>query len=151
MYKVFSRIIYLVLALVFSIVIIIYGTISLSKPSNDGKLVVDEIFEAVSIKKDQWGIPHIEAKNQHDALFAYGYTIAKDRLFQMDIQRRLARGELSEILGEDLIEIDKMFRTYLISYEAKQYLSDTSKISSEALKYIDAYLQGVNYFIKNRT
>ena len=111
-------------------------------------MVVDDILEKVSIKKDQWGIPHIEAKNQHDALFAYGYTVAKDRLFQMDIQRRLARGELSEILGEDLIEIDKMFRAYLISYKAKQYLSDTSKISSDALKYIDAYIQGVNYFIK---
>ncbi len=148
MYKVFSRIIYLILGLVFATVIIIYGTISLSKPSNDGKLVVDYILEKVSIKKDQWGIPHIEAKNQYDALFAYGYTVAKDRLFQMDIQRRLARGELSEILGEDLIEIDKMFRTYLISYKAKQYLSDTSKISPDALKYIDAYIQGVNYFIK---
>ena len=148
MYKVFSRIIYLILGLVFAILIVIYGIISLAKPSNNGKVVVDDILEKVSIKKDQWGIPHIEAKNQHDALFAYGYTVAKDRLFQMDIQRRLARGELSEILGEDLIEIDKMFRTYLISNKAKQYLSDTSKISSDALKYIDAYIQGVNYFIK---
>ena len=148
MNSVFSRIIYLILGLAVAIVIIIYGTISLSKPSNDGKLVVDEILENVTIKKDQWGIPHIAAKNQHDALFAYGYTVAKDRLFQMDLQRRLARGELSEILGEDLIEIDKMFRTYLISNKAKQYLSDTSKISSGALKYIDAYIQGVNYFIK---
>ena len=56
-------------------------------------------------------------------------------LFQMDIQRRLARGELSEILGEDLIEIDKMFRTYLISNKAKKYLSDTSKISSDTKIY----------------
>ena len=146
--KVFSRIIYLILGLAFAIIIIIYGIVHISKPSNDGKVVVDEILEKVSIQKDQWGIPHIEAKNQHDALFAYGYTVAKDRLFQMDIQRRLARGELSEILGEDLIEIDKMFRTYLISNKAKKYLSDTSKISSDALKYIDAYIQGVNYFIK---
>ena len=146
--KVFSRIIYLILGLAFAIIIIIYGIVHISKPSNDGKVVVDDILEKVSIKKDQWGIPHIEAKNQHDALFAYGYTVAKDRLFQMDIQRRLARGELSEILGEDLIEIDKMFRTYLISNKAKKYLSDTSKISSDALKYIDAYIQGVNYFIK---
>ena len=148
MNKVFSRIIYLILGLAFTVIIIIYGIVHISKPSNDGKVVVDEILEKVSIKKDQWGIPHIEAKNQHDALFAYGYTVAKDRLFQMDIQRRLARGELSEILGEDLIEIDKMFRTYLISNKAKKYLSDTSKISSDALKYIDAYIQGVNYFIK---
>ncbi len=144
----FSRIIYLIIGLVFAIVIIIYGMVIISKPNNDGKVVVDEILETVSIKKDQWGIPHILAKNQHDALFAYGYTVAKDRLFQMDLQRRLAKGELSEILGEDLIEIDKMFRTYLISNKAKQYLSDTSKISSGALKYIDAYIQGVNYFIK---
>ena len=43
----------------------------------------------------------IKAKNQHDAIFTYGYTIAKDRLFQMDLQRRLARGELSEILGKE--------------------------------------------------
>ena len=148
MYKVFSRIIFVFIGFVFTLIISIFSILEISKPSNDGKVVVEEIFEAVSIKKDQWGIPHIEAKNQHDALFAYGYTVAKDRLFQMDIQRRLARGELSEILGEDLIEIDKMFRTYLISYKAKQYLSDTSKISSDALKYIDAYIQGVNYFIK---
>ena len=148
MYKVFSRIIFVFIGLVFTLIISIFSILEISKPSNDGKVVVEEILEKVYIKKDQWGIPHIEAKNQHDALFAYGYTIAKDRLFQMDIQRRLARGELSEILGEDLIEIDKMFRTYLISYKAKQYLSDTSKISSDALKYIDAYIQGVNYFIK---
>ena len=146
--KVFSRIIYLILGLAFATIIIIYAIVHISKPSNDGKVVVDEILEKVSIQKDQWGIPHIEAKNQHDALFAYGYTVAKDRLFQMDIQIRLARVELSEILGEDLIEIDKMFRTYLISNKAKKYLSDTSKISSDALKYIDAYIQGVNYFIK---
>ena len=148
MYKVFSRIIFVFIVLVFTLIISIYSILEISKPSNDGKVVVEEIFETVSIKKDQWGIPHILAKNQHDALFAYGYTVAKDRLFQMDIQRRLAKGELSEILGEDLIEIDKMFRTYLISNKAKQYLSDTSKISSVALNYIDAYIQGVNYFIK---
>ena len=93
--KVFSRIIYLILGLAFATIIIIYAIVHISKPSNDGKVVVDEILEKVSIQKDQCGIPHIEAKNQHDALFAYGYTVAKDRLFQMDIQRRLARGELS--------------------------------------------------------
>ncbi len=148
MNKNFARFIFVFIALVFTIIISIYSIIVISKPSNDGKLVVNEILSNVTVKKDQWGIPHIEAKNQHDALFAYGYTVAKDRLFQMDLQRRLARGELSEILGEDLVEIDKMFRTYLISYKAKQYISDTSKINPDALKYIDAYIQGVNYFIK---
>ena len=67
----------------------------------------------------------------------------------MDLQRRLARGELSEILGKDLLNIDKMLRTYGISYYAKQYVTDTSKINPEALKYVDAFIEGINYFIKN--
>ena len=66
----------------------------------------------------------------------------------MDLQRRLARGELSEILGKDLIEIDKMFRTYLISYYAKKYISDTTKISQDALNYVDFFIEGVNYYIE---
>ena len=148
LYKFFSKIFLLVLTLIIISLISIFILINTSKPSNDGELIINQILDSVSIKKDQWGIPHIEAKNQHDALFAYGYTVAKDRLFQMDLQRRLARGELSEILGEDLLEIDKMFRSYLIAHKAKQYISDTSKISAYALKYIDAYIQGVNYFIK---
>ena len=56
-------------------------------------------------------------------MFAYGYTVAKDRLFQMDLQRRLSQGKLSELLGEDLIEIDIMFRTYLFKNWAENYLS----------------------------
>ena len=52
--KVFSRIIYLILGLAFAIIIIIYGIVHISKPSNDCKVVVDEILEKVSIQKDQW-------------------------------------------------------------------------------------------------
>jgi penicillin amidase len=88
--KVFSRIIYLILGLAFAIIIIIYGIVHISKPSNDGKVVVDEILEKVSIQKDQWGIPHIEAKNQHDALFAYGYTVAKDRFVSNGYSKKIS-------------------------------------------------------------
>ena len=86
---------------------------SFGKPSNNNGIVnISNVLDSVTVIKDQWGIPHIEAKNQHDAIFTYGYTIAKDRLFQMDLQRRLARGELSEILGKDLVKIDKMLKLY---------------------------------------
>ena len=66
----------------------------------------------------------------------------------MDLQRRLARGELSEILGKDLVKIDKMLRTYMIVHHAKKYVADSSNINPEALKYVDAYIEGINYFIK---
>jgi len=146
--KKFSKFIFFVIGLVFTIIIAVYFIIAVSKPSNDGKVAINEIFSNVTIKKDQWGIPHIEAQNQHDALFAYGYTIAKDRLFQMDLQRRLARGELSEILGKDLVKIDKMLRTYMIVHHAKKYIADSLKISTDALKYVDAFVEGINFFIK---
>ena len=81
--------------------------IHFSSPTDDGKITTDLVDARVTVTKDQWGIPHISASNEQDAMFAYGYTVAKDRIFQMDLQRRLARGELAEILGEDLVALIK--------------------------------------------
>lgn len=149
MKKIIYRILFVLISILFLIIISLYSLINLSKPSNNGIVNISNVLDSVTVIKDQWGIPHIEAKNQHDAIFTYGYTIAKDRLFQMDLQRRLARGELSEILGKDLVKIDKMLRTYMIVHHAKKYIADSSKISSDALKYVDAFIEGINYFIKN--
>ena len=149
MKKIIYRTLFVLITILFLIIISFYSLINLSKPSNNGTVNISNVFDSVTVIKDQWGVPHIEAKNQHDAIFTYGYTLAKDRLFQMDLQRRLARGELSEILGKDLIKIDKMLRTYGISYHAKQYVNDTSKINPLALKYVDAFIEGINYFVKN--
>ena len=138
-----------VLFTVFAVLIIsVFGFINLNKPSNNGTVYISNVLESVTVVKDEWGIPHIEAENQHDAIFTYGYTIAKDRLFQMDLQRRLARGQLAEILGKDLVKIDKMLRTYMLAHHAKKYISDSTKISPDALKYVDAFIEGINYFIK---
>ena len=77
-----------VLFTVFAVLIIsVFGFINLNKPTNNGKVYISNVLESVTVVKDEWGIPHIEAENQHDAIFTYGYTIAKDRLFQMDLQR----------------------------------------------------------------
>ena len=149
MKKIIYRILFVLISILFLIIISLYSLINLSKPSNNGIVNISNVLDSVTVIKDQWGIPHIEAKNQHDAIFTYGYTIAKDRLFQMDLQRRLARGELSEILGKDLVKIDKMLRTYMIVHHAKKYISDSSKISTDALKYVDAFIEGINCFIKN--
>ena len=131
-----------------ALIISVFGFINLNKPSNNGTVYISNVLESVTVVKDEWGIPHIEAENQHDAIFTYGYTIAKGRLFQMDLQRRLARGQLAEILGKDLVKIDKMLRTYMLAHHAKKYISDSTKISPDALKYVDAFIEGINYFIK---
>ena len=148
MKKIIYRALFILISILFLIIISIFSLFNLSKPSNNGIVNISNVLDSVTVLKDQWGIPHIEAKNQHDAIFTYGYTIAKDRLFQMDLQRRLARGELSEILGKDLVKIDKMLRTYMIVHHAEKYIADTSNISPEALKYVDAFIEGINYLIK---
>ena len=148
MKKIIYRALFILISILFLIIISIFSLINLSKPSNNGIINISNVLDSVTVLKDQWGIPHIEAKNQHDAIFTYGYTIAKDRLFQMDLQRRLARGELSEILGKDLVKIDKMLRTYMIVHHAEKYIADSSNISPEALKYVDAFIEGINYLIK---
>ncbi|MCP4022642.1 MAG: penicillin acylase family protein [Desulfobacteraceae bacterium] len=117
-------------------------------PDLDGIVLTENVSGETKIIRDQWGIPHINAGNGEDAHFALGFTIAQDRLFQMELQRRLARGELSEILGESLLKVDKMFRTYLFRRCAQDYLAEAEKINPKALEYLDAFLSGVNHFVK---
>lgn len=73
-------------------------------PTIDGTVYAPAIRQETRVVRDQWGIPHISAQNGTDAFFAYGYTIAQDRLFQIEMQSRLARGELAEILGASFLK-----------------------------------------------
>src|SRR5580704_14036039 len=63
------------------------------------------------IVRDQRGVPHIQADNDHDLFFAFGYAVAQDRLFQLDYLRRKALGTLAEILGPDALKLDLLYRT----------------------------------------
>ena len=116
-------------------------------PDIDGSVVTIGVKEKTQIVRDKWGVPHIKAENAKDAYFALGFTLAQDRLFQMELQRRLARGELSQILGPKLLKIDKMFRTLMLRHRGEAYLADEDKINPEALQYLDAFLEGVNHFV----
>ncbi len=116
-------------------------------PEIDATLTTSRIKGKTQISRDKWGVPHIQAANGEDAYFALGFTTAQDRLFQMELQRRLAKGELAEILGPDLLNVDKMFRTLGLKNRAEEYLADERNINPEALQYLDAFLEGINHFI----
>ncbi|MFC1858744.1 penicillin acylase family protein [Thermodesulfobacteriota bacterium] len=116
-------------------------------PDIDGSVATSRVKEKTQITRDKWGVPHIKAENAKDAYFALGFTLAQDRLFQMELQRRVARGELAQILGSSLLAVDKMFRTLMLRHRGKAYLADEEKINPEALKLLDAFLEGVNYFV----
>lgn len=117
-------------------------------PDIDGTFYSESIQEKVTVIRDNWGVPHISAANGSDAYFAYGFTLAQDRLFQMELHRRIARGEIAELFGPAFLDFDRRFRTLLFRHTAERILEKTDSIDPEALKLLDAFLEGVNYFIE---
>ena len=88
-------------------------------PQLDGSLQVRGLSAPVTVTRDRHGVPTIEAANTEDLFFAQGYVTAQDRLWQMDVMRRFASGELSEILGPDTTEIDREQRILGLRAAAK--------------------------------
>jgi penicillin G amidase len=107
-------------------------------------LAVAGLRDRVTVRRDERGIPYIEAKNDEDLYFAQGYVIASDRLWQMDLLRRNERGELAEVLGNAVLEQDKQHRTLGFSQEVE---IEFSRASPEARAVLEAYANGVNAYI----
>jgi penicillin amidase len=101
----------------------------------------------VRIARDERGIPHIEAASEEDLYFAQGYATAADRLWQMDMLRRTARGELAEIFGRVALEEDKRHRTYGFARLAD---SLEANAAAETRSVLEAYARGVNAYIESR-
>jgi penicillin amidase len=114
-------------------------------PQIDGTASLLGLQHDVTVERDQWGVPHIRAASLEDLEEAQGYVMAQDRLWQMDLLRRVARGQLSEILGPATISIDKDFRTLGFSRAAAR---DVAQMDAEPRKLIEAYARGVNAFIE---
>jgi penicillin G amidase len=109
------------------------GTIHLAGP--DGP---------ITVIRDRYGVPHVQAGDIHDALFAQGYVTAQDRLWQMDFNRRIAAGRLAEIFGTQEVDADKFLRTLGLAQSAQ---NDVARLSPDLHAELDAYSQGVNAFI----
>jgi len=117
-----------------------------STPAQAGTntLAVAGLRDRVTVRRDERGIPYIEAKNDEDLYFAQGYVIASDRLWQMDLLRRNERGELAEVLGNAVLEQDKQHRTLGFSQEVE---IEFARASPEARAVLEAYANGVNAYI----
>ena len=115
------------------------------QPQRSGTLTLTQLKAPVSVRYDERGVPHIRAENEADLYRALGYVQAQDRLFQMEMMRRLAQGELAEVLGPKLADVDKLFRTLGIRQHAQTAVArmDLKSASSQALA---AYLDGINQF-----
>jgi len=119
------------------------------QPQRDGELRMSTLQAPVTVDYDERGVPHIRAENEADMYRALGFVHAQDRLFQMELLRRLARGELAEVLGEKLVPTDRLFRTLEIARHADAYAArlDASSPSTQALQH---YLEGINQYQSSR-
>ncbi|MBP8185853.1 MAG: penicillin acylase family protein, partial [Pseudomonas sp.] len=88
------------------------------QPLRSGEVSLANLQAPVSVRYDERGVPHIQAQNETDMYRALGYVHAQDRLFQMEMMRRLSRGELAAVLGPKLIDTDRLFRTLGIRQHA---------------------------------
>ncbi len=117
----------------------------LKSQTANSSIELSYLHDKVVIRRDERGIPYIEASNEADLYLAQGYATACDRLWQMDFLRRTARGELAEILGSRAIEQDKLHRLYGFTKLAESLLARASKETRVAL---ESYARGVNAFIE---
>ncbi|HCA23929.1 MAG TPA: penicillin acylase family protein, partial [Pseudomonas sp.] len=119
-----------------------------AEAKRSGKLKLEGLTAPVSVYYDAWGVPHIDAQSEHDAYLALGYVHAQDRLFQMDLLRRIGGGRLSELFGAESFATDRFFRTLGISRYARQYAERLEQqADSPQVQLIHAYQDGINQYI----
>ncbi len=115
-------------------------------PQIEGTLVRPGLNGTVEIVRDRWGVPHIYAKDAHDLFFAQGFVHAQDRLWQMEVHRRVAQGRLSEFFGELTLDADRAARTFGFQRLGSH---DLAQASSDLQGIFHAYTKGVNAFLEH--
>ena len=119
-----------------------------SLPQLEGTLALSGLTAPVEIVRDRYGVPHIYAGSVEDAYFALGFVHAQDRLWQMEMNRRIGSGRLSEALGAATLDADKFLRTLGVRRVAEATLK---ALSATARSQLDAYAAGVNAFLAQRS
>ena len=122
----------------------------LSRPASvaSKQLRVNGLAKPVEIIRDHWGVPHIYARNPDDLFFAQGYSAAQDRLFQIDLWRRIGTGKLAAVLGPQYLKRDRVAR--LVRYrgdwdrEWRSYSPDAKAIATSFTSGINAYIQALD-------
>src|SRR5256712_40011 len=113
-------------------------------PRAKGKVSLKGLREGAEIVRDRWGVPHIYASNLNDLAFAVGYAQAQDRLWQMEMNRRAAAGTLAELLGEPVLEIDRMTRRIGFRRAAERDWAEADGVERQAL---EGYSAGINAYV----
>ncbi|MER3319125.1 MAG: penicillin acylase family protein [Allomuricauda sp.] len=146
--KKYKKVLLVLAGLLLLVIIGIAIFVNSLKPDYGGEKSLPGISNEITTYFDIYGIPHIYADNEPDAMRALGYVHAQDRLWQMELLRRVAKGRLSEVFGQDMVKTDKFFLSLGIDDHTKSTISNLDK-QSETIVLAQAYLDGINEFIKS--
>lgn len=123
----------------------VYIQLNQLEPDYEGELHLPRVTNTVSISWDSSGVVHIRGGNMDDVIFASGFAAAKERLWQMELMRRMGKGELSEVFGDTTVRIDKLFLTLgLKEWAVENYRS----LSRESKQWLKQYTEGINAFLE---
>ncbi len=118
-----------------------------SVPLFSGELKLSMLQKKVTVTTDEFGVPHIVAENEEDLFYAFGFVAAKERLFQMEMLRRIGSGRLSEILGKPVIEADKLLRTLRLRKSMEEFLNKhQASLDPHMLKLCEQFFKGINEY-----
>lgn len=118
-----------------------------SLPEVDGEAAAPGLAREVEVVRDRWGVPHVYAQSQAEAAYGLGYAHAQDRLWQMELQRRIAAGRLSEALGAATVDADRFLRA-LDFYRRVE--SAWPRLAADVRAVLEAYAAGVNAYLATR-
>src|SRR5690242_19733260 len=110
-------------------------------PKTSGTIEVEGLKGPVRVRRDRWGVPHVEAGSRPDLWFGQGFCHAQDRLWQMDFYRRVAVGRICEFAGEEALPVDRLMRTLGIRRAAER---EAAALDDELLEVLDTFCTGVN-------
>ena len=146
LWKVLATVIIVLLVVLLLIVSGGYVFVRRSFPKTDGTIQVADLKSKVEVYRDRHGIPHLYADNLEDLFFSQGYVHAQDRLWQMEFNRRIGNGTLSEVLGEATLSTDRFLRTIGTRRAAE---ADWAVLDDKRRLALESYAAGVNAFIES--
>jgi penicillin G amidase len=136
-------------AIAILVLIVLFYTGRLAKkglPDYNAGIEMKTLYQPVKVYRDSFAIPHIYAKNEHDLYMVTGYLMAQDRMWQMDLLRRVTLGRLSEIFGDDFVGTDILLRSLSFKEKSESILAEAD---SSLLIALNAFSEGVNAYIAN--
>ena len=143
--KIFYALLVLIILLLITGLIIVRYVSHTGMPAYSGTINLKGLSGEVTVTRDELGIPHIYAGNEKDLYTAVGYVMAQDRLWQMDLLRRVTLGRLSEIFGSRMLQTDELLRALRYSDKSRKILA---MMDSSQLDALNAFCSGVNEYIE---